>query len=170
MAAELEARITASLQSMLDDKFRELTPRFDANEDVLEAEKAASAQAIVEAEKAAKSAEAAAAAAAAVAAELESRNSSEKERLKESHLKEMKQLNSELAELRQRLRDGQDKAARSAESIAASDFVALASAFARDAVSRLARSSSFALLSAARLASSSACVDTTSFLSRSISE
>ena len=42
LAAELEARITASLQSMLDDKFRELTPRFDANEDVLEAEKAAS--------------------------------------------------------------------------------------------------------------------------------
>ena len=96
---------------MLQDQFESIekrvlaTPRHNAEEH------AANSAALAEAENAAKAAEAAAAAAAAVAVELESRRAVDEERLKESHEAEMADLSSQLEQLRQRLRDGQDKAA-----------------------------------------------------------
>ena len=111
LASEIEARISASIASMLQDQFESIekrvlaTPRHNAEEH------AANSAALAEAENAAKAAEAAAAAAAAVAVELESRRAVDEERLKESHEAEMADLSSQLEQLRQRLRDGQDKAA-----------------------------------------------------------
>ena len=111
LAAELEARVTASLASLLEDKFRGLaessggTPRVDEG-----AATTREVAAVAEAEAAASAAEAAAKAAATVAERLETHYEGQQQQLQAQHAAEMERVSDELARLRAQLREGKQEA------------------------------------------------------------